>query len=88
MLKFDASLWKEADNDEEMDGIFSAKMKSVYDEALFLLTSQKAGQLVLMQDYPGNKLYPEVFRILESHQLWEKRYIKPEVIYNIIYYYR
>ena len=47
--------------------------------ALHLLGDLVYGQIVNMMDLPGGRLHPELSRIFENHDLWERRYILPIV---------
>ncbi len=48
-------------------------------KGIFVVNSANFGQLVNTLKMPENRKHPEIFRILENHDLWEKRYIKQKV---------
>ena len=43
--------------------------------ALHLLNDNCYGQIVNLAGLPEGKLHPELFRIFQNHDLWERRYI-------------
>ena len=47
---------------------------------LNLMTDKTYGQLVDTHNFPKEKKHPELFRVFENFQLWQQRYILPEVI--------
>ena len=47
--------------------------------ALHLLADDVYGQIVNMMDLPKGRVHPELHRIFENHDLWERRYILPIV---------
>ena len=47
--------------------------------ALHLLADDVYGQIVNMMDLPKGRVHPELHRIFENHDLWERRYILPLV---------
>lgn len=47
--------------------------------ALHLLADATYGQIVNTKDLPEGKAHPELTRIFENQDLWERRYILPLV---------
>ena len=43
--------------------------------ALHLLNFEVFGQIVNLVDLPEVKVHPELFRIFQNHDLWERRYV-------------
>ena len=67
-----------ADDNAVVDAIFSQTMISKNID-LHVLNKKTYGQLVNLYDLLEDKLYPEIVRIMENHDLWEKRYIQKQV---------
>ena len=62
------------------DSIFSQTLNSEnYNVPIYVLNDKTYGQLVNIKNVP-DKLHPELTRIMENHDLWEKRYIQEKVI--------
>ena len=60
------------DDNAVVDAIFSQTMISKNID-LHVLNKQTYGQLVNLYDLLEDKLYPEIVRIMENHDLWERR---------------
>ena len=61
------------DDNAVVDAIFSQTMTSRNID-LHVLNKKTYGQLVNLYDLQEDKLYPEIVRIMENHDLWERRY--------------
>ena len=46
---------------------------------LYVMNDKSYGQLVNDKDIPVDAIIPELYRMLENHQLWERRYILSQV---------
>ncbi len=55
------------------------KVARSHGNVLYVVHDRLHGQLVNLQDYPESKVEPEVFRMLENHKLWERRYIRQDI---------
>jgi hypothetical protein len=65
---------------EKLDDAFSQNVRKFGNFALFLLTSHDFGQLVNLRKFPEQtKTSPELYRLFENHDLWERRYITQKV---------
>ena len=62
------------DDNAVVDAIFSQTMTSKNID-LHVLNKKTYGQLVNLYDLQEDKLYPEIVRIMENHDLWERRYV-------------
>ena len=60
------------DDNAVVDAIFSQTMTSKNID-LHVLNKKTYGQLVNLYDLQEDKLYPEIVRIMENHDLWERR---------------
>lgn len=73
-----------ADNTlEEFDTHLSNSLKRK-SHILNLMTDKTYGQLVDTHSFPKEKKHPELFRVFENFQLWQQRYILPEVINHLL----
>ncbi len=69
------------DNLALLDSVFSEAVKAAGHE-MFLVNKNTYGQLINLFNFPEKKFHPELTRILENHDLWERRYIIDKV--NIV----
>ena len=67
------------DPNGQADSFFSATVINELDLSIHLINSKTYGQIVNVKGVPDNKLNPELTRIMENHDLWEKRYIQEQV---------
>ena len=69
------------DPNGQADSFFSGTITNELDLPIYLINSKTYGQIVNVKEVPDNKLNPELTRIMENHDLWEKRYIQEQVRY-------
>ena len=69
------------DPNGQADSFFSATITNDLELPIHLINSKTYGQIVNVKGVPDNKLNPELTRIMENHDLWEKRYIQEQVRY-------
>ena len=62
-----------------VDSIFSEKLEALKIPK-FVLNDHNYGQLVNTLDYLEGKIHPELARLMENHDLWQRRYITDKVI--------
>ena len=55
----------------------SQELKKV--ASLYLMNDKSYGQIVNAREIPSNAKTPELYRMLENHQLWQNRYISSKV---------
>ena len=55
----------------------SQELKKV--ASLYLMNDKSYGQIVNAREIPINAKTPELYRMLENHQLWQNRYISSKV---------
>jgi hypothetical protein len=55
-----------------VDAVFSTTLKSM-NISIILINKETYGQLVNLKDFPDDKLHPELTRIFQNHDLWERR---------------
>ena len=55
----------------------SQELKKV--ASLYLMNDKSYGQIVNAREIPNNAKTPELYRMLENHQLWQNRYISSKV---------
>ena len=67
------------DENGQADSIFSASLTNELNLPIYLINEKTYGQIVNIKDFPEDKLHPELTRIMENHDLWEKRYIQEKV---------
>ena len=70
-----------SDPNGQADSFFSATISNELNIPIHLINDKTYGQLVNVKDVP-DKLHPEMTRIMENHDLWEKRYIQEQVKFN------
>ena len=68
-----------SDSNGIADSIFSQKLQEL-DIPIFVLNDHNYGQLVNIFDYLEDKVHPELTRLMENHDLWQRRYIIDKVI--------
>ena len=69
------------DPNGQADSFFSATVTNELNIPIYLINDKTYGQLVNMKGVPDDKLHPEITRIMENHDLWEKRYIQEQVMF-------
>ena len=47
--------------------------------SLYLMNDKSYGQIVYAREFPNNAKTPELYRMLENHELWQNRYISSKV---------
>ena len=67
------------DPNGQADSFFSGTIINDLELPIHLINSKTYGQIVNVKEVPDNKLNPELTRIMENHDLWEKRYIQDQV---------
>ena len=67
------------DDNGQADSIFSATLTNELNLPIYLINDKTYGQIVNIKDVAKDKLHPELTRIMENHDLWEKRYIQEKV---------
>ena len=65
------------ENYNQLDFILSRQLKRV--TSLRMILDKTYGQIVSMKNVPIGKETPELYRMFENGQLWEKRYMEPMV---------
>ena len=68
----------ETDPNGQADSFFSATLTNDMNIPIHLINGKTYGQLVNVKNIPEDKLHPELTRIMENHDLWEKRYIQEQ----------
>ena len=76
-LDFSQNELEHVANYNQLDFILSRKLKKI--KSLRMILDQTYGQIVSMKNVPNGKETPELYRMFENGQLWDKRYIKPMV---------
>ena len=69
------------DPNGQADSFFSGTVTNELNIPIHLINDKTYGQLVNMKGVPDDKLHPEITRIMENHDLWEKRYIQEQVMF-------
>ena len=67
------------DDNGQADSIFSATLTNELNLPIYLINDKTYGQIVNIKEIAEDKLHPELTRIMENHDLWEKRYIQEKV---------
>ena len=75
--KVDFSILNQLKTMDSLEKTLMQELKSM--APLYLLIKEDYGEIVNMKTIQNAK-HPELFRILENYNLWEKRYIHPQVI--------
>ena len=74
--KVDFSILNQLKTMDSLEKTLMQELKSMV--PLYLLVKEDYGEIVNMKTIQNSK-HPELFRILENYNLWEKRYIHPQV---------
>ena len=75
--KVDFSILKQYKTLDSIEQIFMQELKSM--AQLYLLIKEDYGEIINLKTVQNSK-HPELFRIMENYNLWEKRYIHPQVM--------